>query len=225
MILPSMSFYRTHTNTQLNAQLAEQTVTLSGWIARLRDHGGVGFLDLRDRSGLCQVVVSPELLAKAGHLRSEFVVRIEGTVKKRPDNMINKRMVSGEIEVHATKIDVLSHAEVLPFSLEEEGAGANENTRLKYRYLDLRRPALQKNFFMRHKILQTTRRFFDRNDFIEIETPILYKSTPEGARDYLVPSRVHPGEFYALPAKPTNAQAIAHGGGFRTLLPNCPLFS
>jgi len=209
-----MATYRTHTCHQLNATLAETTVTLSGWIHRLRNHGGVGFLDLRDRTGLCQVVLDPKLMQKTEHLRSEFVVRLKGIVKKRPDGMINKKLVSGEIEILATELEILSAAEVLPFSLEDEGVGVNENTRLKYRYLDLRRPQLQKNFLMRHKILQKTRQFFDSHSFVEIETPILYKSTPEGARDYLVPSRVHPGEFYALPQSPQTLKQLLMIAGF-----------
>jgi aspartyl-tRNA synthetase len=199
--------YRTHSSSDLNAKLAGQKVKLSGWVHKVRDHGQVVFLDLRDRSGLCQVVVEDTKL-EAGKLRAEFVVTISGTVRARPANMINKNMPSGDIEIVADSITVLSAAEVPPFTPADENASVNENTRLKYRYLDLRRPSLIKNFKMRHQILQLTRRYFDENGFLEIETPILYKSTPEGARDYLVPSRVHPGEFFALPQSPQTLKQL-----------------
>jgi len=202
-----MSTYRTHSSSDLNAQLVGQKVKLSGWVHRLRDHGQVAFLDLRDRSGLCQVVIENTKLLGDG-LRAEFVVSITGTVRARPANMVNAKMPSGEIELVAEAVQVLSHAEVPPFTIDDDNAGVNENTRLKYRYLDLRRPSLLKNFQMRHKILQLTRRYFDDHGFLEIETPILYKSTPEGARDYLVPSRVHPGEFFALPQSPQTLKQL-----------------
>jgi aspartyl-tRNA synthetase len=199
--------YRTHSSHELQLSLVGQSVSLAGWIHRLRDHGGVSFLDLRDRSGLVQCVL-PESLRQTLKLRNEFVVRIEGQVVARPEGMRNPKMLSGQIEIHVKKIEVLSEAEVLPFSIEDEGIQANENTRLKYRYLDLRRPQLLKNFVLRNRILQTTRSYFDAEGFLEIETPILYKSTPEGARDYLVPSRVHPGEFFALPQSPQTLKQL-----------------
>lgn len=204
--------YRTHACEALNPSLAGSRVRLSGWIHRLRDHGGVTFLDLRDRSGLCQVVISPEVLGQM-KLRAEFVITIDGTVAPRPDNMINKRMASGAIEVQAVKVTVLAEAEVPPFGLDDD-VEVNENTRLKYRYLDLRRPSLQKNFILRHRLLQGARQYFDQHGFLEIETPILYKSTPEGARDYLVPSRVHPGQFFALPQSPQTLKQLLMIAGF-----------
>lgn len=210
-----MGFYRSHNCASINATLATQSIKLSGWVHRTRDHGGVKFVDLRDRSGICQIVIPPELSASLGlKVRSECVVQIEGVVHRRPEGMVNKKMPSGEIEVHATFIKLLAESEVPPFSIDDENANANENTRLKYRYLDLRRPSLQKNFIMRHKLLQLTRRYFDQEGFLEIETPILYKSTPEGARDYLVPSRVHPGEFFALPQSPQTLKQLLMIAGF-----------
>ncbi len=201
-----MGYYKSHSCSSLNQSLAGQKVTLSGWVHRRRDHGGILFIDLRDRSGVCQVVVPAQLNAS---VRAEFVVRIVGTVQARPAGMVNSKIPAGDIEVHAETLEILAHAEVPPFSLEEEsGQEVQENLRLKYRYLDLRRPALQKNFLLRSKVLQTSRRFFEDEGFVEIETPILYKSTPEGARDYLVPSRVHPGEFYALPQSPQTLKQL-----------------
>jgi aspartyl-tRNA synthetase len=202
-----MSHYRSHSCADLNTQHTLQKVVLSGWVHKRRDHGGVTFLDLRDRSGLCQIVISPEVLGSIS-LRQECVLKVHGTVQKRPDGMINKKMPSGEIEVHANLIEVLSYAEVPPFPVDDENSTTHENTRLKYRYLDLRRPALQKNFRVRSQLLSVARKHFEENGFWEIETPILYKSTPEGARDYLVPSRVHPGEFYALPQSPQTLKQL-----------------
>ena len=203
-----MGFYRTHSCSELKLSLDGQSVRLSGWVNRVRDHGGVLFIDLRDRSGLCQIVLPPELGDVLQKVRAECVVRIDGVVHPRPQGMANKKIPSGEIEVHAQQLTLLSEAEVPPFSIDDENANVNENTRLKYRYLDLRRPSLQKNFIIRHKLLQLTRRYFDEHGFLEIETPILYKSTPEGARDYLVPSRVHPGEFFALPQSPQTLKQL-----------------
>lgn len=202
-----MGFYRSHSCGNLGLALVDQTVKVSGWVHRMRDHGGVLFVDVRDRSGLCQVVIPPTLAAQV-KLRAEFVIQVEGKVVARPAGSSNKKMGSGEIEVHASSVKVLSEAEVPPFTIDDDNAGVNENTRLKYRYLDLRRPTLQKNFLLRHKLLQLTRRFFDEHGFLEIETPMLYKSTPEGARDYLVPSRVYPGEFYALPQSPQTLKQL-----------------
>ncbi len=203
-----MSYYRTHSCSDLNTSLDGQNVTLSGWIHRVRDHGGLGFFDLRDRSGLCQVVIPQSLSATAPKLRSEFVVRVHGKVRKRPDGMINSKIASGAIEVEASNIEVLAEAEVPPFPIDSDTAQVLESTRLKYRYLDLRRENLQKNLILRHQLLQSCRRFFSDNGFVEVETPILYKSTPEGARDYLVPSRVHPGSFYALPQSPQTLKQL-----------------
>ncbi|MEO5668397.1 MAG: aspartate--tRNA ligase [Bdellovibrionota bacterium] len=209
-----MAHYRTHSASELNSSLDAKPVVLSGWVHRVRDHGGLSFFDLRDRSGLCQVLIPQSLAASAPKLRAEFVVRIEGIVRKRPDGMINQKMASGAIEVEATQITVLAEAEVPPFPIDSDTANVLETTRLKYRYLDLRREQLQKSMILRHKLLQSCRRFFGDNGFLEIETPILYKSTPEGARDYLVPSRVHPGQFYALPQSPQTLKQLLMIAGF-----------
>jgi aspartyl-tRNA synthetase len=209
-----MGHYRSHSCSELNPSLDGQRVVLSGWIHRVRDHGGLSFFDLRERSGLCQVVIPQSLAATAPKLRSEYVVRVEGIVRKRPEGMVNTKIASGAIELEAQSIEILSEAEVPPFSIESEIANVHESTRLKYRYLDLRRDALQKNLILRHKLLQSSRRFFSEKGFVEIETPILYKSTPEGARDYLVPSRVHPGSFYALPQSPQTLKQLLMISGF-----------
>lgn len=183
-----------------------QEVVLKGWVHRRRDHGGVIFVDLRDRTGLCQVVISPETLpaeefAKAHDLRDEYVLAIRGTVRPRPEGTINKNLPTGEIEVDSLQFEILNTSRPMPFRLDEY-TNVNEDARLKYRFLDLRRPEMQKNFIMRHKLGQVTRRHLSDNGFIEFTTPILTKSTPEGARDFLVPSRHAPGEFFALPQSP-----------------------
>ncbi len=181
-----------------------QRVTLCGWVNRRRDHGGVIFIDLRDRTGLVQVVFSPErhpaVHQQAHELRSEYVVRLSGEVARRPQETENPRLPTGMIEVHVDHLELLNAAQPLPFQLDEEGVG--EMTRLQYRFLDLRRPPMQKNLQFRHRVTQTVRSVLDEAGFLEIETPMLTRSTPEGARDYLVPSRVNPGQFYALPQSP-----------------------
>jgi aspartyl-tRNA synthetase len=193
---------RTHTCGALRAANAGESVLLLGWIHRVRDLGALVFLDVRDRYGLTQVVVDdPELCERVKHLRAEFVVGVQGLVRPRAPEALNPKMATGEIEIHAAVIKVLSEAKVPPFVITDE-VTANEDLRLKYRYLDLRRPALQANLELRHRVTMAVRRYFDAQHFLEIETPILARSTPEGARDYLVPSRVHPGEFYALPQSP-----------------------
>lgn len=198
--------YRSHNCGELRDGHAGREVTLSGWVQTLRDHGGLAFIDLRDRSGICQVFLPEEL--PDVKLRAESVVRIVGEVIKRPQGMQNSKIPTGDIEVKAKSIEILSLAEPLPFNLEDKSEGVNENTRLKYRYLDLRRPELKRVLEIRHEVLQTTRNFFTKNKFWEVETPMLYKSTPEGARDYLVPSRVHPGKFYALPQSPQTLKQL-----------------
>jgi aspartyl-tRNA synthetase len=197
---------RSHTCGELRAGDAGREVTLCGWVNRVRDHGGVFFLDLRDRFGVTQVVTRPgeastELLGALQQMRPEFVVRVTGKVATRPEGMINRQRPTGEIEVVVTRAEILSPSEVPPFVIEDETT-AGEDLRLEYRYLDLRRPALQRVLALRHRAAQTARRFFDELGFLEIETPMLVKPTPEGARDYLVPSREHPGRFYALPQSP-----------------------
>jgi aspartyl-tRNA synthetase len=198
--------YKTHTCGELRASHAGQTVTLAGWVHRRRDHGGVVFLDLRDRFGIVQVVINPDLpketLDLVANVRSEWVLQISGLVQKRPEGMINPKLSTGEIEVIATHVKALNAAKPLPFVLTEDDKLPDENMRLKYRYLDLRREKMLHNIELRHKVIKFIRNYLDSKGFLEIETPILFKTTPEGARDYLVPSRLHPGEFYALPQSP-----------------------
>ncbi|QQG42974.1 MAG: aspartate--tRNA ligase [Candidatus Giovannonibacteria bacterium] len=182
-----------------------EEVTLMGWVAARRDHGRIIFIDLRDRWGVAQVVFSPknkELLKLADGLRSEWVVKIEGAVRERPGGMQNLELPTGNIEIEATKLEILAEAKTPPFDISSDGHEIGEDNRLKYRYLDLRRPRLLKNLTMRDKIIAFMREWLHQKDFIEIETPILTKSTPEGARDYVVPSRLHTGQFYALPQSP-----------------------
>ncbi|MBP2628201.1 MAG: Aspartyl-tRNA synthetase [Firmicutes bacterium] len=196
---------RTHSCEVLNTQHVEQEVVLCGWVSRRRDHGGLIFLDLRDRSGLVQVVFSQDVdsdsFKKAESVRSEYVLAVRGTVKLRDDATINSNMATGEIEVVGTELRILNGAKTPPFYMQDN-IEIDETLRLKYRYLDLRRPEMQRNLMLRHRVTKTMRDFFDNNGFMEIETPMLTKSTPEGARDYLVPSRVNPGKFYALPQSP-----------------------
>ncbi len=200
-----MNVERTHTCGELRGADAGKTVFLKGWVRRQRDLGGMIFVDLRDRHGLTQVVFRPEvskdLHAAASRLRPEFVVEIAGTVEARPAGMINKEMPTGEVDVVASSLNVLNESKTPPFVIDDK-TDASEMLRLKYRYLDLRRPSLQKKLVTRHKMTSAIHRYFDEKGFVQIETPFLTKSTPEGARDYLVPSRVHPGKFYALPQSP-----------------------
>lgn len=180
-------------------------LTLAGWVNTRRDHGGLIFIDLRDRSGIVQIVMSPqygeEAFHKAEDVRSEYVLVVKGVVRERSADTINPKMATGEVEVVVSEMRVLNEAKTPPFYVED-GIDVDEMVRLKYRYIDLRRPEMQRNLIMRHKIIHEIREFLDGHDFLEIETPILTKSTPEGARDYLVPSRVNPGKFYALPQSP-----------------------
>lgn len=180
-------------------------VTLQGWVEVRRDHGKLIFIDLRDRSGIAQVVFPPnnkELIEKASKLRTEWVIEVRGTVQKRPKGMENPKIPNGTYEISAIKLEILNEAKTPPLEVTSDGTDINEEVRMKYRYIDLRRGRMQKNIRNRHKIIQFVRDFLSKEDFIEIETPILGKSTPEGARDYLVPSRVYPGKFYALPQSP-----------------------
>jgi aspartyl-tRNA synthetase len=195
---------RTDTCGGLRAADVGRTVTLLGWVHRVRDLGALVFLDVRDRYGLTQVVVSEghASLETAKRLRAEFVVGVRGAVRPRAGDAVNPRMATGEIEVAVDELRVLNDAAVPPFQIADEAALASDDLRLRYRYLDLRRPKLQANIGLRHKVTMAVRRYFDEQGFWEVETPVLGKSTPEGARDYLVPSRVHPGEFYALPQSP-----------------------
>jgi aspartyl-tRNA synthetase len=195
---------RTDTCGVLRAADIGREVTLLGWVHRVRDLGSLVFLDVRDRYGLTQAVVQEgqAFLDRAKHLRAEFVIGVRGTVRARAAEALNARMATGEIEVAVSELRVLNEAAVPPFQLSDEAALASDDLRLRYRYLDLRRPRLQANLGLRHKVTMAVRRYFDELGFWEVETPVLGKSTPEGARDYLVPSRVHPGEFYALPQSP-----------------------
>ena len=197
--------YKTHHCGSLTKANIGETVTLNGWVQRRRDLGGVLFIDLRDRSGLMQIVFNPEFSQEAHAIgdraRNEYVIAVRGTVVERDAETVNKNMPTGEIEVRVTEIEILNQAKNPPFFIED-GVEIDEVLRLKYRYLDLRRPEMQKTLWMRSKASKVFRDFLDEQQFIEVETPILSKSTPEGARDYLVPSRVHPGEFYALPQSP-----------------------
>jgi aspartyl-tRNA synthetase len=192
-------------------------VVLSGWVENWRDHGGIIFIDLRDRYGITQIVFNPEININVHDtgkkLRSEDVVTIEGEVVKRPEGTVNSKISTGEIEVNVNNIRILSKSETPPILIDDH-AQTSENLRLKYRYLDLRRPAMQKNFIIRHRAAQIVRNFLNDNNFLEIETPFLTKSTPEGARDYLVPSRVNPGKFYALPQSPQLFKQLLMVAGF-----------
>src|SRR5687767_14163100 len=194
---------RTHYCGELSAQLVERSVTLCGWAHRRRDHGGVVFVDLRDREGLAQVVFDPDradAFRIAERVRSEFVLRVIGRVRRRPAGTVNEDLRSGEVEVLAHDVEILNPSAPPPFQLDDENL--NENTRLTYRVLDLRREPMQKNLRLRYRVAMAVRQYLDEHGFIDIETPMLTRSTPEGARDYLVPSRVHPGEFFALPQSP-----------------------
>lgn len=206
---------RSHHCGDVNESLIDQDVTVCGWAHRRRDHGGVIFIDLRDRSGLLQVVADPdraEAFAVAESVRHEFVLRVTGRVRARPAGTRNPELATGGVEVFAHGIELLNRAEALPFQIEGEEAG--EAVRLKYRYLDLRREVMHRSLHQRHKVIQSLRQFLDARQFVEIETPILTRSTPEGARDYLVPSRIHDGQFFALPQSPQLFKQILMIAGF-----------
>jgi len=203
MAEPLGELTRTHTCGALRGDDVGAEVVLLGWVHRVRDLGGVTFIDVRDRAGVSQVVVreNDALMAVAKRLRAEFVVGVSGVVQRRSDETVNTKLSTGEVEVLAREIRILNEAKTPPFQIAEDGP-VSEEVRLRYRYLDLRRPRLQYNIGLRHRVSMAIRKYFDANGFWEIETPILAKSTPEGARDFLVPSRVHAGEFYALPQSP-----------------------
>ncbi|WP_142809273.1 aspartate--tRNA ligase [Tepidiphilus olei] len=206
---------RTHYCGQVTAEHLDQTVTLCGWVHRRRDHGGVIFLDLRDREGLVQIVCdpdSPETFRTAESLRNEYVVRVTGTVRRRPAGTENPNLPTGEIEVLCRDLEVLNAAAPLPFQLDE--SHLSETVRLTHRVIDLRRPVMQTNLMLRYRAARAFRRFLDAQGFIDIETPMLTRSTPEGARDYLVPSRVHPGHFFALPQSPQLFKQMLMVSGF-----------
>lgn len=208
---------RTHRCTELTAKNVGEKVTVMGWCHKRRDLGGLIFISLRDRSGLIQIVfnneVNSELFEKAGNIRNEYVVAVVGEVVRRSPEAVNPNMPTGEIEVSANELRILSRSETPPMYIEED-SDVNEVVRLKHRYIDLRRPDMQRNLILRHKIAKIARDYYDENGFLEIETPMLTKSTPEGARDYLVPSRVHPGKFFALPQSPQIFKQLLMVSGF-----------
>ncbi len=205
---------RTHYCGQVSASLIGQKVAVAGWVHRRRDHGGVIFVDLRDREGLVQVVCNPDaavVFANAEKLRNEFVVRVAGIVRARPPGTTNTHLASGQVEIVAGDVEILNRADPLPFQLDEQ---VSEEVRLRYRYLDLRRELMSQRLRLRHAITRSMRGFLDAHDFIDIETPMLTKATPEGARDYLVPSRTHPGKFFALPQSPQIFKQLLMISGF-----------
>src|SRR6059058_4813156 len=215
MAEPLGNLTRTHTCGALRADDVGAEVVLLGWVHRIRDLGGVAFIDIRDRGGASQVVVreNDALMAIAKRVRSEYVVGVSGVVQRRSEETINPKLATGEVEVLAREIRILNEAKTPPFQIAEDGP-VSEDVRLRYRYLDLRRPRLQYNMSLRHRVTMAVRKYFDANGFWEIETPILAKSTPEGARDFLVPSRVHAGEFYALPQSPQIFKQLLMVAGF-----------
>ena len=202
---------RTHHNGDLCLENVNEHVELVGWVAKKRNFGQLVFIDLRDRSGICQLVFDESMSEALKDVRNEYVLSVSGTVLQRKD--ANPDLKTGEIEVKVEKFEIINKAKTTPLIIADE-TDALEDTRLQYRYLDLRRPVMQNKLIMRHKITRSMREYLDNNDFIEIETPMLGKSTPEGARDYLVPSRVHPGSFYALPQSPQLYKQLLMIAGF-----------
>lgn len=206
---------RTHYCGHLNREHIGQTVTLCGWAHRRRDHGGVIFIDLRDREGMAQIVIdpdTPEAFANAETVRNEFVLKVVCKVRARPEGTVNTNIPTGEVEMLATEIEILNPSLTPPFMLDDDNL--TETVRLEHRYIDLRRPAMQKNLMLRYKVAKNLRDYLDENGFIEVETPMLTRSTPEGARDYLVPSRVHHGQFFALPQSPQLFKQLLMVSGF-----------
>lgn len=203
--------YKTHTCGELRRAHIGQQVELAGWVHRRRDHGGITFVDLRDRFGLVQIVAdpatSPQAHQKLEDVRNEWVIQVTGTVRSRPPGSENPHLATGEIEVETSEVRILNPAKTTPFSINKDEE-VDENTRLRYRYLDLRREQMSRNILLRHRVVKFIRDFLNDHGFIEVETPILFKTTPEGARDYLVPSRLHPGEFYALPQSPQQLKQL-----------------
>ncbi|MBV9697877.1 MAG: aspartate--tRNA ligase [Gammaproteobacteria bacterium] len=205
---------RSHYCGTVDAGLLGQEISVAGWVHRRRDHGGVIFVDLRDRAGLLQVVFNPEaqaVFAEAERLRNEFVVRVRGLVRSRPEGTVNPHLASGAVELVARELEVLNRADPLPFQLDES---VNEEVRLRYRYLDLRREVMRERLMLRHRLTRAMRGYLDAQGFIDLETPMLTKATPEGARDYLVPSRTHPGKFFALPQSPQIFKQLLMMAGF-----------
>ncbi|OJI06522.1 aspartate--tRNA ligase [bacterium CG10_46_32] len=220
--------YRTHTCGELRKEDNGKEVKLAGWVQSRRDHGGVIFIDLRDRYGITQITFDPErskkALEAANKLRSEFVVQVTGTVNKRPETMVNKKLDTGEIEVDGQELVILNESETPPFELDKPEFEANEQIRLKYRFIDLRRPKLQHMLQLKDKMIRMIRKYFQEQDFVEVQTPILANSSPEGARDWLVPSRLYPGKFYALPQAPQQFKQLLMVGGVDRYFQIAPCF-
>ena len=217
---------RTHNCGELKTANLNDKVTLMGWVNSARDHGGLIFINLRDRYGVTQVVFDPsngKASQTASSVKNEYVLMVSGVVRKRPDGLANPKMPTGEIEIVCDDIEILSKANPLPFQLDEHSE-ANTALRLKYRYLDLRRPAMQQILITRHKVAQLVRNYLSYLGYLEIETPILMKTTPEGARDFLVPSRLEPGYFYALPQSPQTMKQILMISGFDKYFQLCRCF-
>ena len=206
---------KSHNCGELNLNNINQEVTLSGWVACVRDLGGILFVELRDRSGFFQIVANPQINPQVHKVlekvRSEYVITVKGKVTRRPEETYNEKYATGQVEMYPDTIEILSEAKVLPFVLDDDNV--SEDVRLKYRYLDLRREKMLSNLVLRHKIVQAVRNNLNNKDFLEVETPILIKTTPEGARDYLVPSRVQEGKFYALPQSPQIFKQLLMVGG------------
>lgn len=217
--------YRTHTCGQLRLENVNEKVCLSGWVQKIRNLGAMSFIDLRDRYGITQLVVeesaTAEIKDKAARLGREFVIQVNGKVVERASK--NAKIPTGDIEIWIDTLDILSHSEIPPFTIEDNSDGGDE-LRMKYRYLDLRRSIVRKNLELRHQMAHLVRNYLDNEHFMEVETPVLIKSTPEGARDFVVPSRMNQGQFYAPAAKSPNIQAITYGSGFRPLLSDCKMF-
>ncbi|MFA5318342.1 MAG: aspartate--tRNA ligase [Patescibacteria group bacterium] len=216
---------RTHTCGELSQKNEGKQVTLCGWVHRRRDHGGLIFIDLRDRYGLTQLTIDPAKIKEADKLRSEWVIKASGKVKERPKEMVNKKLKTGEIEIEVSELEILSESKTPPFLIDEDkNDDANENLRLKYRFIDLRRPKLQEMLRVRDEMMRDIREYFHKNDFREVQTPILANSSPEGARDWLVPSRLYPGKFYALPQAPQQFKQLLMVAGVDRYFQIAPCF-
>lgn len=209
------TMFKDHECGKLNLANVNETVVLSGWVSTVRDLGGILFVELRDRSGFFQIVANPQINPQVHKIleqvRTEYVIKVSGKVTKRPEETYNEKYPTGQVEMYPESVEILSEAKVLPFVLDDNNV--SEDIRLKYRYLDLRRETMLSKLVMRHNIVQAIRNYMNNLDFLEVETPILIKTTPEGARDYLVPSRVQEGKFYALPQSPQIFKQLLMVGG------------